>query len=220
MKQLITISIISFALFCSCSSKSDVDTNSKTADDIEDHVKPETQDIDEAFQTVHNVESESIVSKLDNKIKGVAEGDTRKAIITVAKSGLKSLGSLSSGNIVEMETNAGKKRIVLESSSTLSNSKTRLVLFLDEGDGAGNYNIKGNTNSYYSYTSKKDDVAVEFNSGTSFMEGTVAIQEDSDKILKGTANLTMPTVTVKENGELKETKENVEMEVGFYNANL
>lgn len=218
MKQFITISIISFALLSACSNKSEVDTNSKTADDIEDHVQPKTQDIDEAFQAVHSAETESMISKLDHKIKGVSEGDSRKAIITASKSGLKTLGSLSSSNIVEMETNAGKKRIVLESSSSLSNSKTRFVLFLDEGDGAGNYNIVGD--SFYSYTSKKDDVAVEYNSGTSFMEGTVALQEDSDKILKGTSIFTMPTVTVKENGELKETKENVEMEVGFYNANL
>lgn len=198
---------------CNSNTKTETETSSKS------EKKQKTQSIDEAFETVHNATGSSMQDKLEQKIKTVKDGDSRKAIIVKFEGeGLKNQSSLSSGNDVEIRTKGSKNQITLVTNSNFNERKTRFVLEFDKGDDTGTFEVKGM--SMYLETYKKDGATYEITSAESWVKGAVELAENNDSKLKGTASLNIPKLNFNKNGTKESTSEDVKIELAFYNANL
>ena len=96
MKNLIPLFLMTLATLASCQSNPHPEKTSKNQH------KEKTQNIKDAFATVHNTPKKSIADKLENKIKTLKDGDSRKAIVAKfdGKGLTQNVSSLSSDNEV------------------------------------------------------------------------------------------------------------------------
>ncbi len=213
MKTINYLILGALLIFTSCNS------NNPSAPKETTKKKEKTQSVKEAFETVHKATGSSIQDKLQQKIKTVKDGDSRKAIIVKFEGeGLKNQSSLSSDNEVEIRTKGNKNQITLVTKSNFNERKTRFVLEFDKGNDTGTFEVKGM--SMYIETYKKDGATYENTSAESWVKGTVELSENNDNKLKGTASLNIPKLNFNKNGANESTSKDVKVELGFYNANL
>ncbi len=184
-----------------------------------------SMNINDAFNTVHELEGPSIQNWVLEQSKDWDKNETRKAVyFRINGSRMHGNKSYVSSNDVQIsqESNGSMRRVIISYKQAIQQRKIEVTLYYNTAEDApGTYKIEANSHFYYLESMSMDDYH-----GSSKdhgpLDGEINLLSIDDNHIKGTATFLVPKIV--EEGSLagKTTKEyeNVKVEVGFCTMQL